>query len=177
VQRISAEKFLYRNLILPDSFVCTTADTSELPAALMPTPGSSRKSDFNRTLTRRLVRPPSNPQRLTLRYGYSRDRLSDRRIHRQIEGGTRSAHVSKYTVRNQRQKTIEAKEPRKSAIHSSARCAVQRFRSCSPNCSSADTASTTTFRKAGFTDVLRTGRANSQSTCGNPFIRTGSHAV
>jgi hypothetical protein len=137
----------------------------------------SGKSDFSRMLTRLLVRPPSSPQRLTLKHGYSRDRYSDRRIHRQIEGGTRSAHVSLYTVRNERQKTNEAQEPRKSAIHPCARCAAQRFRSCSSNCSSPDAASTTASGKAAFTDVVRTERANSQRTGGNSFIRSGSHAV
>ena len=137
----------------------------------------SDKSDFSRMLTRRLVRPSSSPQRLTLKYGYSRDRLSDRRIHRQIEGGTRSAHVFVYTVRNERQKTNKAKEPRKTAIHSSVRSAAQRFRSCSPNYSSPDAASTTESGKACVKDVLRTGRPSSQRTGGNSLIRSGSHAI
>jgi hypothetical protein len=128
-------------------------------------------------LTWHLVRPPSSPQRLTLKYGNSRDRLSNRCIHRQIEIGTRPARVSAYTVRNERQRTKEAKEPRKSAIHSSAHSAAQRFASCSPNCSSAGAAPTTASGKACVTDVLRTGRASSQRTGGNSFIRSGSHAV
>lgn len=144
---------------------------------LKPSSPDSGKSDSNRMLTGRLVRHPSSPQRLTLEHGYSRDRLCDRHIPRQIEGGTRSAHVSVYTVRNERQKTIETKEPRKSEIHSNARCAAQRFRSCSPNCSSQDATSTTTSGKAGVTDVVRTWRANSQRTGGNSFLRFGPHAV
>ena len=128
-------------------------------------------------LTWRLVRPPSSPHRLTLKHGYSRDRHSDRHIHRQIEGGTRSAHVSVYTVRNDKQRTQKAKKPRKAAIHSSARCVAQRFRSCSPNCSSPNAASTTASGKAGVTDVLRTGRPNSQRTSGNSLLRSGSHAI
>lgn len=125
----------------------------------------------------RPIQPPSSQQQLTLKYGNSRDRLSSRRIHRQIEIGTRPARVSAYTVRTERQRTKEAKEPRKSAIHSSAHSAAQRFASCSPNCSSAGAAPTTASGKACVTDVLRTWRASSQRTGGNSFIRSGSHAV
>jgi len=124
-----------------------------------------------------LVGPPSGPQQLTLKYGYSRDCLSDRRVHRQIEGGTRSACVSVYTVRNERQKTDEAKERRKSAIHSGARWAAQHFRSCSPNRSIPDAASTTPSGKTRVTDVLGAGRASSPRTGDNSLLRSGSHAV
>ena len=137
----------------------------------------SDKSDFSRMLTRRLVRPSSSPQRLTLKYGYSRDRLSDRRIHRQIEGGTRSAHVFVYTVRIERQKTNRSKERSKAAIHSDAHSGAQSIPSCSPNCSSPDAASTTESGKACVKDVLRTGRPSSQRTGGNSLIRSGSHAI
>jgi hypothetical protein len=137
----------------------------------------SGKPNFNRMLTWSLVRSPSSLQRLTLKHGYSRDRHSDRHIHCQIESGTRSAHVSVYTVRNERQKINAAQESRKAAIHASARRAAQHFRNCSPNCSSQDAASTTASGTACVTAVLRTRRASSQRTGGNSFIRSGSYEV
>src|ERR1700727_2427495 len=57
VQRISAERFLYRNLILPDSFAWTTAHTSEAsfqekstvtaPRAFMPRTAPPRQASGN----------------------------------------------------------------------------------------------------------------------------------
>jgi hypothetical protein len=142
---------------------------------------SSSSCQASQTLTAcstlHLLRPPSRPQRLTLKHGYTRDHHIDRRIHRQIEGGARSAYISVYTVRNERQRTEEAKEPRESAVHADARSTVRRFGSCGPNCSSPDAASTKASGEPWVTDVLRTGRADSQRTGSNSFIRSSSHAV
>jgi hypothetical protein len=125
----------------------------------------------------RLAPLPSNPQRLRLKHVYSSNRHGDRHIHRQIEGGTISARASACTIRNERQRTKEAKKPRGASIHSSPRCAAQRFRSYSPNCSSPDGASTTASGKACVKECLRTGWASCQRTGGSSFIRSGSHAV
>lgn len=119
----------------------------------------------------------SELQQLTLKYGNSRDRFSDRRIHRQIEDGARATSISAYDAGSDRQKTKKAKEPRKAAIHPASRPASQRSTSCSSNYSDSGAAPTTATEKAGVTDVLRTGRANSRRTGGNSFLRFGSHAV
>ena len=93
----------------------------------------------------------SESQRLTLRHGNSRDRLNDRRIHHQTESGTRTARVSVLTVRNERPRTKEAKEPRKTAFHSGVRSTAHRFGGCNPNCASPSAAPTTVSGKTCVT--------------------------
>jgi hypothetical protein len=124
-----------------------------------------------------LIGPSSRSPRLTLKNGYSRNRLSDRCIHRPINGGTRSHCIYVYSSGNGRQKTDEAEESEKVAVYGGADSVAQRSGSCSPNYSGPSAAPKTASCKTCVTDVLCTGRANSRRTGGNSFIRSGSNAV
>jgi hypothetical protein len=147
-------------------------------------PGSSRPHDprshvgqYSDMLKWDLVGPSSRSPRLTLKNGYSRNRLSDRRIHRQIEGGTRSHRIYVYPARNEQQKTDEEEASEKVAVDGDAGSVTWRFGSCSPNYSGASAEPTTASCKACVTNVLCTGRANSRRTSRNSFLRSGSNAV
>lgn len=137
----------------------------------------SQVGQYGDMLKWRLIGPSSRSPRLTLKNCYSRNRLSDRRIHRPIEGGTRSHRIYVYPARNEQQKTSEEKASEKVATYGGAGSVAWRFGSRSPNYSGTNAEPTTASCKACVTDVLCTGRANSPRTGGNSFHRSGSNAV
>ena len=114
---------------------------------------------------------------LTLKNGYSRNRLSDRRIHRPIDGGTRSHRIYVCPARNEQQKTDEEDAPDRVAAYGGAGFVAWRFGSRSPNYSGPSAEPTTAACKACATDVFCTGGANSPRTGGNSILGSGSNAV
>jgi hypothetical protein len=125
----------------------------------------------------RPIQPPSSPQQLTLKYGNSRDRFSDRRIHRQTEDRASVTCIPVHNIGSDRQKTRKAKGPRKAAIHPAGSPASQRSTSCSSNYSNPGAAPTKASEEACVRDVLCIGRTGSRGTGSNSFIRFGPHAV
>lgn len=125
----------------------------------------------------RPIQPPSSPQQLTLKYGNSRDRFSDRLIHRPIEDRASVTRIPVHNIGNGRQKTKKAKGPRKAGIHPASLPASQRFTSCSSNYSNPGATPTKASEEACIRDILCTRRPSSQGTGSNSFIRFGPHAV